>query len=204
MRIRPLAAVAAAIAVGVLSVAAPGPASADAAGPRLMADGTGGHFAAVPTRDGTLATRLAPPEEPPPFECLWGWTTEVGGFYPEAWLRYAATFECGEDFGVGPDVAGTIQGSLHAAPGGLTLHTGPDEGFLFCCEVESPPAASGGEITLTGPGSFYLTSDSIVDLLPPLEPDDPIWVWTYLPAGCEGVGSPRAVCVIDSTPFDIT
>jgi hypothetical protein len=135
---------------------------------------------------------------PPPYHCEWGWDVEVGGFYPEAWLRYAATFECAQ---VGPDVAGTLQGSLHASPGGLRLHQGPDFGFAWCCALVFPPATSGGEITLTGPGSFYLNSNSIVDLFPD---EQWSWVWTSLPAGCIGLGTPRAVCDIDSQAFDIT
>ncbi|MFC5827146.1 hypothetical protein [Nonomuraea insulae] len=144
-----------------------------------------------------------PAEEPPVFECQWGWNGSVGGFYPEAWLKYVATFECGEDYGVGPDMSGTIRGSLHDSPGGLIRHTGPDEAFTFCCGLDLSYVESGGEITLTGPGQkFYINNDSIIDLLPN-PADNIVWIWSYLPAGCEGVGSPRAVCNLNSGEWAI-
>jgi hypothetical protein len=198
MRIRSLTVALVAAAVGALTLLAPGSATAGAStAPEVTGSDAGviDGFVAVPVSDGSTTQ-----QEPPPFECFWGWNWQAGGAYPEAWLQYAVTFECGPDFGVGPDISGVLQGSLHDAPGGLTLHTGPDEAFLFCCDLELPPVTSGGEYTLTGPGSFFIRSDSIVDLLP--EPDGTIWVWAYLPDGCEGVGSPRAVCVIDSPPFN--
>jgi len=155
-------------------------------------------FVAVPVGSGsTLA------QQPSPTECFWGWNWEAGGFYPEAWLRYAATFECGSL--VIPDVTGVLQGSLHRNPGGLLLHQGPDVPFLFFGGVSWPPVTSGGEITLTGPGSFYINNNSIVDLLPMSTPTgEVIWIWAYLPPGCGGVGTPRAICDLDTEPFNIT
>jgi hypothetical protein len=199
-----------AVVAGVLALASPAVAaplevgdadraavSDEAAGPRLVGSESTkvGGFVAVPPSNGSTPAQ----EQPAQAECLWGWNWEAGGFYPDAWLRYAATFECGEL--VIPDVAGVIQGSLHASPGGLTLHQGPDTSFLFFGGLILPPASSGGEITLTGPGSFYINSNSIVDLLPG---DTGTWVWAFLPPGCTGVGTPRAVCDFDTEPFHIT
>ncbi|MCD0444990.1 hypothetical protein LO763_15340 [Glycomyces sp. A-F 0318] len=207
---RRLLAVTAAAFAAALALTAPGAASAAPPGPAAdtaadtapqtetvelpAVDG----FAAAPLDEYEVALeqRQQPPDA---FECLWGWTVEVGGFYPEAWMDYAATFECSQ---IGPDMAGSLLGSLHDSPGGLTLHTGAQADFAWCCSLVFPPAVSGGEVTLTGPDSFYINSQSVVNLVS----TDPsmIWVWTYLPEGCTGVGSPQAVCDIDSAPFDIT
>jgi hypothetical protein len=174
--------------------------SGDAAAPQLTGPQSGrvGGFIAAPVEDGST-----PAQQPSPTECFWGWNWQAGGFYPQAWLRYAATFECGSL--VIPDVSGTLQGSLHQNPGGLILHRGPDIGFLFFGGL-SWLETSGGEITLTGPGgSFFINSNSIVDLLPMSTPTgDVIWIWTYLPPGCSGVGTPRATCDLDTAPFNIT
>jgi hypothetical protein len=172
----------------------------DAAGPQLTGPKSGrvAGFVAVPAGSGSTQAQ----QQPSPTECFWGWNWEAGGFYPEAWLRYAATFECGSL--VIPDVSGVLQGSLHQNPGGLQLHQGPDIGFLFFGGL-SWLESSGGEITLTGPGSFYINSDSIVDLLPMSTPTgEVIWIWAYLPPGCSGVGTPRATCDLDAEPFNIT
>jgi hypothetical protein len=176
-----------------------GAASANPAGAPDVRGGpavTAGKFVAVPVVKGSTKA------EPPPFQCLFVWDVDAGGFYPRAWLEYGVTFECGEDFETGPDMVGVIQASLHLGGGGLKIHTAPETAFVICCPGE-PPARSGATYRpLTGPGAFFIHSSSIVDLMP--QPDDGIiWIWITMPPGCTGLGSPRAICEIDSDEFQV-
>ncbi|MGI5211763.1 hypothetical protein [Plantactinospora sp. CA-290183] len=157
---------------------------------------TAGEFVAVPVVKGS--TRA----EPPPFQCFFVWDVDAGGFYPRAWLEYGVTYECGEDFELGPDMVGVIQAGLHLGGGGLRIHTAPETPFVKCCPGE-PPARSGAEYRpLTGPGTFFIRSSSVIDLMP--EPaEGRVWIWITMPPGCTGLGTPRAVCEIDSDEFQV-